>query len=1092
MAGWRARWALAGVLVMLWVSTGWAQVTTTTVQDTVYRADGTAATGSVVVTWNAFTTASGRAVPAGTASATLSPAGVLTMALAPNSGAIPIGSYYTAVFHLNDGSTSREFWVIPVMAAGSVPVKLAAIRNSVLPLSVAMQTVSKSYVDSAIAAAVTGHPQDSSPYVEKGGDTMTGPLILSGDPVSANQAANKNYVDVNVGAAAAGLGRKVDELPGATQVVAQPSGTDLEVNNLNGSLYASQYASGGGNNGISNAIASADCVNGCDVIAEHTYNSAEQLSQAIPSKGRLTDKRGGEEAVTTTNPLNPTTNGLSAAEALNLINTRSAPELKAAVPGASAADAVALRIRSSGLTGGSNQFPQDVELPPYFKSTYAGLDVGGTYNTQGQHVLDIKSTNCYGVGDCLIGSQVILSSGGSRDEADEGAHPFDIQISEDPAVFTGTCSGGCTTGATTLSVATTGGGGTQGDGRFLIDTNPAKLLSNGVLTGGHTAVPFAVADFSGTSFATSTFLTATSAATSQPTNLAPGTVTLAIATSGVPAGYATNTAALPASSGVACVADPHALGVVGFANFEQANYTVVDGTHVRLTLNKVHAAGTTIAVGGLCGYGLEQKVDTTQGLRQVFPVVGSPTATELYYTDAATTVVGINQTTSAYLNFSSAIASIARTGNVVTVTTASFIPVDASGLTFTISGVTDPSYNGNFVVTSTGNFTFTYASAGANSTSSGGTAGIVTGGFALYPMAEVLSVWNPATKAVDGYMALAPNTVAWAAGDAVEEPHYFQQDVNGDQSFITQYLPRPTQFNRSGIQYQGNVGPGIHGWSVVNAAPLGSYLGNGGSHTLPDTAYESTGYWKNILVTQAGDDALFRVFCNSHGCNKWNSGYNVFQLNNGTGGADVLSYQPQNSSATWILGGVPYQFSPTAFTAGTINVGTLNATTINGGVSASAISSGTISAARLPVFGPSGSTHSAGIVPDPGATAGNTRYLREDGTFAVPPGGGGGATTSENVVAYTATPVFSATASANVLTLTGDVTSSTLPAGTAGQKICLVFVQDTTGAHAVVGPANVAGFFTVGAQGGKRSQQCYTYSASLSLWLAQSAGLINF
>jgi hypothetical protein len=66
----------------------------------------------------------------------------------------------------------------------------------------------------------------------------------------------------------------------------------------------------------------------------------------------------------------------------------------------------------------------------------------------------------------------------------------------------------------------------------------------------------------------------------------------------------------------------------------------------------------------------------------------------------------------------------------------------------------------------------------------------------------------------------------------------------------------------------------------------------------------------------------------------------------------------------------------------------LNATTITGAVSASAITSGTISAARLPIFGASGSTHSPGVVPDPGPTAGATRFLREDGTFAVPAGTG--------------------------------------------------------------------------------------------------------
>lgn len=45
----------------------------------------------------------------------------------------------------------------------------------------------------------------------------------------------------------------------------------------------------------------------------------------------------------------------------------------------------------------------------------------------------------------------------------------------------------------------------------------------------------------------------------------------------------------------------------------------------------------------------------------------------------------------------------------------------------------------------------------------------------------------------------------------------------------------------------------------------------------------------------------------------------------------------------------------------------------------------------VPVFVASGASHASGIVPDPGSTAGATRFLREDASFAVPPGGGGSA-----------------------------------------------------------------------------------------------------
>lgn len=54
----------------------------------------------------------------------------------------------------------------------------------------------------------------------------------------------------------------------------------------------------------------------------------------------------------------------------------------------------------------------------------------------------------------------------------------------------------------------------------------------------------------------------------------------------------------------------------------------------------------------------------------------------------------------------------------------------------------------------------------------------------------------------------------------------------------------------------------------------------------------------------------------------------------------------------------------------------------------------TLVGADVPVFGASGANHAPGAVPDPGATAGNTRFLREDGTFQVPAGAGGASTLS--------------------------------------------------------------------------------------------------
>jgi hypothetical protein len=68
-----------------------APLPTTTVSDTVYNASGAPATGTVLVSWSAFTTASGASVPAGNTSSTIGANGALSIALAPNAGAMPIG-----------------------------------------------------------------------------------------------------------------------------------------------------------------------------------------------------------------------------------------------------------------------------------------------------------------------------------------------------------------------------------------------------------------------------------------------------------------------------------------------------------------------------------------------------------------------------------------------------------------------------------------------------------------------------------------------------------------------------------------------------------------------------------------------------------------------------------------------------------------------------------------------------------------------------------------------------------------------------------------------------------------------------------------
>ncbi len=161
-----------------------AQIRTTTVQGTVYRADGTPASGTVLISWPAFTTPQNQAVAAGSTSATIGADGFVSVNLTPNAGSLPAGNYYTAVYHLSDGTVTPEYWVVPSSGTAAI----ASVRAQLQPSTVAVQPVSEAYVSSAIASL-------GSSWLPLVGGTLTGPLSLNTDPTTSSQAATKHYVD---------------------------------------------------------------------------------------------------------------------------------------------------------------------------------------------------------------------------------------------------------------------------------------------------------------------------------------------------------------------------------------------------------------------------------------------------------------------------------------------------------------------------------------------------------------------------------------------------------------------------------------------------------------------------------------------------------------------------------------------------------------------------------------------------------------------------------------------------------------------------------------------------------------------------------
>jgi len=80
----------------------------TTISDTVYRADGTQAGGTVLIAWPAFQTAEGNAVAAGNQSVKIGAHGAFTTQLVPNVGASPAGTFYSVVYQLDEAVANRD------------------------------------------------------------------------------------------------------------------------------------------------------------------------------------------------------------------------------------------------------------------------------------------------------------------------------------------------------------------------------------------------------------------------------------------------------------------------------------------------------------------------------------------------------------------------------------------------------------------------------------------------------------------------------------------------------------------------------------------------------------------------------------------------------------------------------------------------------------------------------------------------------------------------------------------------------------------------------------------------------------------------
>jgi len=105
-----------------------AEAQTVQILDTLYNADGTTASGRIVISWDPFTAADMTTVDGGTLTYTIPAtginAGVVNVPLYANVGATPAGTSYAARYFLANGAQYTETWIVPSFG----PATIADVR----------------------------------------------------------------------------------------------------------------------------------------------------------------------------------------------------------------------------------------------------------------------------------------------------------------------------------------------------------------------------------------------------------------------------------------------------------------------------------------------------------------------------------------------------------------------------------------------------------------------------------------------------------------------------------------------------------------------------------------------------------------------------------------------------------------------------------------------------------------------------------------------------------------------------------------------------------------------------------------------------
>ena len=765
----------------------------------------------------------------------------------------------------------------------------------------------------------------------------------------------------------------VREVPLAgTQTISQPSGTTLAINDLNNFYVASQYQtpSGTGNNGIANAIAQGCAAGtGCTVVADPGYATTEfpmsyWNGMDWPTNTSVWDYRAGTNSLFSHDPMS-----IVSEQGFRLVTNFDVSQytMNTCCGG-----------RDNGPGGFTNIFTEYTGSNNT-QNTFGGIPMVGGYGAirpgifnsvtrydSGQTFDEWQQLNCHGTGDCIGHFEQLFADGGINRVDDEGVHLADTSVEEDQVVFTGTISSAATTGATTVTVTCTIGCATQGQDRLLLDTNSAKTISGTFTTLATAPVnqfPAAITD-ANANYPVTTFVSLCYAGSDNGAGGAAGCPTNGTAPSGYippqatsptqqapnspivtsilpsypnqPGYVCTNTTAQSGNSAAACYMPASGVGcLTDQQEYETVNYTYNSATQqvTLLNLTSSHLNGMSFGVGGLCGYAVEETRTIyhdggTQGVQSVvLPVAGTPTSTSLLYifqrvNEGLQPWLGADVQDDLLASASANVTLLADGTTVqLTITSSSTIGCYQSGLPVTIT-TANSTYNGTYPITATscgagGIATFTYTPSPAPSGTTPSTATLSYNNlqYTLYPAARTLSVYDAATKSVDGTFYLMPNTMLWAQNDPVRQAHYYPIVVtgSGNPSYVAHWTPEPEYGGTdAGITWDGIQRGGDDGGFALNNLTVSThYREHGGTQTAPYGAYKVNGvYGTDFYIGNAPEQAVIEVTnCKVDiGCNGPLANFDLLKSNNaenanGGNGIPAINIDPANGGKILIGGG---------------------------------------------------------------------------------------------------------------------------------------------------------------------------------------------